>query len=235
MTQKTFLTALVLSFSLLIGSFLNPNLVNAESILCDFNGNGDRDIVIIKRGRTAVYSTTGKQIVKFEGRAKKVRCEDSDGDGLDEIIARINGRVMTYSPVDSYAISRSLRSVCKNIRGLYRGEIYKSIASHHITDQRASSTSFITLRNTRPPKNNCLSVYNKNGVKIHLMGRYFPTGAAYSSRYYGGHGCGDLKRASQVAALARSGTGTPEIYITSGTGNCARVPNANACYNSSAC
>jgi hypothetical protein len=70
---------------------------------------------------------------------------------------------------------------------------------------------------------------------LHKLGRYFPTGVAYSSRFYGGAGCGDGKRASQVAQLARQKTGSPEIYLTSGTGNCARVPNASLCYNSSGC
>ena len=134
-----------------------------------------------------------------------------------------------------HAQAKGLSKVCKTVRNLASGEIYKSIASHHITDARAASTSFITIRSARPPKNECLYVYDTGGNLIHKLGRYYPSGDKYSSRYYGGAGCGDGLRASTVASIAIKNTGSPAIYITSGTGNCARVANANSCVNSSGC
>lgn len=134
-------------------------------------------------------------------------------------------------------LPRALRSVCTKVRTLTRGEIWKSIASHHIpkSDPRGSSTSFITLRGTGAPRNSCLYVYSANGTLIHKLGKYYITGASYSSRYYGGYGCGDKKSASQVAAAAKASAGSTRVYITSGTGNCATVANPNTCVNSSGC
>jgi hypothetical protein len=117
----------------------------------------------------------------------------------------------------------SLASACKKIRTLSRGEIWKARASNHINDQRKLSTSFITLRLTTAPKNNCLYVYDKKGNLVHKLGRYFPTGSLFSSRYYGGYGCGDVKSASTVASIARSNTGSSAGYMTSGTGNCVLI------------
>lgn len=217
--------------------FLSPlSIAHAATALsgCDFDGDGVEDAATVERGRVVRSPALPQGALKLDARYKQVSCSDTDGDGIDEVIVRSRTKQVAFAapPVTK---ARNLRKVCKNIRSLYRGEIYKSIASHHINDQRKSSTSFITLRNTRAPAKNCLYGFDKNGTLVHKLGRYFPTGVKYSSRYYGGHGCGDLKSAALVAAIARRNSGSPEIYITSGTGNCARVADANRCYNSSGC
>ena len=174
----------------------------------------------------------GTKLIRLRHAAKHIECADIDGDGFDEIVSRSGSKIISARMVTA---APALGAVCKRVRSLTRGEIYKSRASDHINDQRKLSTSFITLRSTTPPKNNCLYVYDKSGNLIHKLGRYFPTGTAYSSRYYGGHGCGDLKSASTVANLARSKTGSSAGYMTSGTGNCVLIPNLAACFNSSGC
>ncbi len=183
-----------------------------------------------------IYSKDGAiSRIRLDRRAARVECTDIDGDAIDEVLAYSRSGAYTVHTLSVKKARAGLSSVCKKIRNLTRGEIWKSIASNHINDQRKLSTSFITLRSTVAPKNNCLYVYDKKGTLIHKLGRYFPSGTLYSSRYYGGHGCGDLKSASSVAATARSNTGSSAGYMTSGTGNCVVIPNIASCFNSSGC
>ena len=184
--------------------------------------------------RLITSTTSDARRIRLDQRAQRIECADTDGDNIDEILAY--NRKGSYTAHSLLKTKRSsLASVCKKVRTLTSGEIYKARASDHINDQRKLSTSFITLRSTTPPKNNCLYVYDKKGNLIHTLGRYFPTGAIYSSRYYGGYGCGDVKSASTVANIARANTGSASGYMTSGTGNCVLIPNLAACYNSSGC
>lgn len=198
---------------------------------CDFDGDGVDDHATIERNRIVYSDALPGGKLALGGLTKHVQCVDTDGDGSDEVVGVSMARTVSVAPIRN----RALKNVCKTSRSLFRGEIWKSIASHHISDQRKNSTSFITLRSTTPPRSSCLNGYDKKGNLVHKLGQYFPTGAAYSSRFYGGFGCGDRRSAASVANTARAKTGSPEIYITSGTGNCARIPNANACYNSSGC
>jgi hypothetical protein len=230
-----FLLKLLLVLMLMPTAFAYADLQRQQISGCTFSSKkGEADSLLLLNRRVAYVNASFTKRIRLDRRSNHVECRDTDGDGIDEVLG--------FSRDGSYSITqvrkvnaRKLSSVCTRVRSLSRGEIYKSIASKHINDQRATSTSFITLRSTGAPKNNCLYVYDKAGNLIHKMGRYFPTGAAYSSRYYGGHGCGDLKSASAVASAARSRTGSPAGYITSGTGNCAFVPNMGSCFNSSAC
>lgn len=205
---------------------------------CDFNGDGVTDTAVLVRNRYVLSDLFRGGKVNLDGKYTNVACADTDGDGKDEITATVLGRTFTYSPILATATTnRAFSKVCKNVRGLLRGEIYKSIASHHISpgDPRAASTSFITLRSTTPPRSSCLSGYDKKGNLIHKLGQYYPTGVAYSSRFYGGAGCGDRKSPRTIAAIAKKNTGSVEMYLTSGTGNCAKVPDPTKCYNSSGC
>lgn len=130
--------------------------------------------------------------------------------------------------------ARGLKAVCPKTRSLFGSEIYKSIASHHITDARRSSTSYITKAGTFTPSSSCLSAYDKKGNLVHKLGIY-QRGNGWGGRFYGGFGCGDHKTAASVAAAARRNTGSSSIYIKVSGNTCAVVPNANACYNSIGC
>lgn len=198
---------------------------------CDLDGDGVQDRVQVERSRFLVSDAIDGQRLALEARYRRIQCSDVDGDGRSEVVLSKGFRTTALK----VSVDRALRSVCRAVRSLYRGEIWKSIASKHIADRRSQSTSFITLRSTLAPRFNCLNGYDSNGNLIHRLGRYFPTGAAYSSRFYGGHGCGDGQRASVVSARARRQTGKTGLYLTSGTGNCALIPDPSKCYNSSAC
>lgn len=180
------------------------------------------------------------------------RCEDVNGDGEAELVAlkdtrggatkqyvfagkalRSVSRQGRQSPAK--VAPKALSSFCKSVRSLTPGEIWKSIASRHISDARKNSTSFITVAGTRAPSNSCIRAYDNKGNLVHSLGRYFPTGGAYSSRFYGGAGCGDNKSANSVSAIARSKTGSTEIYLNTAGSQCIRIPNPSLCYNSSGC
>ena len=226
---------LLLVVMLIPTGFVYADLQRQQISGCNFSNKvSTKDSLLLLNRRVAYVNASFTKRIRLNRRADHVECRDTDGDGIDEVLGF--ARDGSYSITQVRRVNaRKLSSVCTRVRSLSRGEIYKSIASKHISDQRANSTSFITLRSTGAPKNNCLYVYDKSGNLIHSMGRYFPTGTAYSSRYYGGHGCGDLKTASAVASTATSNTGSPAGYVTSGTGNCAFIPNMRSCFNSSAC
>ena len=130
-----------------------------------------------------------------------------------------------------------LSSVCPQLRPPTRGEIWKSIASTHIpnTDPRRFSTSFITRAGTTAPTPTCLAMYDGKGNLIHQLGRYSPTGSAYSYRSYGGSGCGDKQTPVSVAQTAINNTGESTGYLKVNESECVTIPNPNGCINSSAC
>lgn len=231
--MKNLVVALIIFIALPSG-FVSAELTRQQIAGCSFSSQSGGDSLVVLNNRVAYVNASFSQRVRLDRRAERVECQDTDGDGVDEVLGFARDGSYSITTVRK-TTARKLSSVCKRVRSLSRGEIYKSIASKHINDQRATSTSFITLRSTGAPKNNCLYVYDKAGNLIHKMGRYFPTGAAYSSRYYGGHGCGDLRSAATIASLASRNTGSAAGYITSGTGNCAFIPNLRSCFNSSAC
>lgn len=217
-----------------LASLVIPGISRAESEMtrCRITESTSADLTIVNQ--RLIYSPEGDTSrIRLDRRAHRIECADIDGDAVDEVLAYTRSGAYSVHPLN--VKKRALSSVCKKIRNLTRGEIWKSIASNHINDQRKLSTSFITLRSTIAPKNNCLYVYDKKGNLIHKLGRYFPTGSLYSSRYYGGYGCGDVKSASSVAATARQNTGSAAGYMTSGTGNCVLIPNIASCFNSSGC
>ncbi len=223
---------------LAIPGFLPHQMALAQSestrlIQCDLNGDSLYSPVVVQGGKRAFSMEAGLRPIYFEQRYSKIACNDIDGDGADEIITTKGWRSAVFKLTAT--ISKALSSACKTTRSLYRGEIWKARASSHISDRRKFSTSFITTRSTMAPRNNCLYGYDKSGNLVHRLGKYFPTGAAYSSRYYGGYGCGDGKSASTVASAAYRNSKSSTIYITSGTGNCAIIPNPAQCYNSSGC
>lgn len=128
-----------------------------------------------------------------------------------------------------------LAQVCRSVRELQRCEIWKSIASDHITDARRNSTSYITTRGCSGFYDQCIEIYDSRGNSVHSLGQYFPTGSEYDNRHYGCFGCGDCKSASSVAGIARANTGSSSVYVKDSSGTCIRVPDASRCYNSSGC
>ena len=221
-------------FCALFASPLHAESTGRGLSSCNFSGSGLSNIVTVSGGRVVRVGSSPTIKLKLRKRAQQIECADTNGDGIDEIVSFDAAGTRTITIVRA-AKRASLSTYCKKVRSLTRGEIWKSIASKHINDQRKFSTSFITLRSTGAPRNNCLSVYDKKGNLVHTLGRYFPNGAEYSSRYYGGYGCGDRKSAATAAALAKKNTGSSAGYMTSGTGNCVLIPNINACFNSSGC
>lgn len=207
-------------------------LIGSSAFACDIDGDGSSDSFSkISARKILVQSSSGtNEIIHIDRSARSIECAERHG-----IVIRNKKDRITF--LSAKKLPRALSSVCKNIRGLTRGEVWKSIASTHIpsSDPRRFSTSFITLRGTGAPRNSCLYVYNAKGGLVHKLGKYYLTGAKYSSRFYGGYGCGDKRRASQVASAAQSATGSTRVYITSGTKNCATISNPNACYNSAQC
>ncbi|MBX7139386.1 MAG: hypothetical protein K1X83_15570 [Oligoflexia bacterium] len=127
-----------------------------------------------------------------------------------------------------------LRTVCSKIIDLPSTMIYKSIASHHITDARARSTSFIGTYAAPDISSACLQVYDGKGNLVHKMGLY-QKGFGWRWRFYGGYPCGDFKTAARVAADAEANTGSPAIYIKTSSSQCVKIVNANRCYNSAGC
>ena len=132
--------------------------------------------------------------------------------------------------------SGGLQARCPSIRNPSGGEIWKNIASTHIptSDPRRFSTSFITRSGTAAPQVSCIEAFDKNGNKVHSLG-FYGAGGQYSSRFYGGSGCGDKKSGSAIASIARGNTGSPEIYLKTNSNTCIRIGNPNSCINSSAC
>jgi hypothetical protein len=202
---------------------------------CDFDEDGTFDNVQIVENSRAVVTfsaDSSTETVRFGQRFRSYSCVDRNDDGAPEIIARktVDGRVVREV---FYVVGKpsggGINKVCRSVRELQRCEIWKSMASHHITDQRASSTSFITTRGCPGFYSGCISVYDGDGNQIHSMGQYFPTGVSYDNRHYGCHGCGDCKRASSVASSARANTGSSAVYLKDSAGNCARqaAPPAN--------
>lgn len=144
--------------------------------------------------------------------------------------------MISFLVVDSVsAISPGLKRKCRKVRAIESGEIYKARASEHIEDDRKFSTSFITRDGTDSPDFDCLKAYNRKGKKIHTMGVYARNEPSYSSRFYGGTGCGDGKHPDDIAAQAIRGTGKPAIFIKVKRRLCVRIPDANVCYNSTGC
>jgi hypothetical protein len=146
--------------------------------------------------------------------------------------ARVSRQVYRES-----ATIKALSDVCPSIRAIQRGEIWKNVASTHIprSDPRRYSTSFITLRSTSAPSLRCIKVYDSEGNQVHALGRYAPSGALYSSRSYGGHGCGDRKSARKVAADAQASGGSTKVYLKVRSNQCIEIGTPNTCYNSAAC
>lgn len=127
-----------------------------------------------------------------------------------------------------------LKNVCSRVIDLPSSMIYKSIASTHITDARARSTSFIGTYAAPDLSLSCLLVYDGKGNLVHKMGLY-QKGAGWRWRFYGGYPCGDYKTASRVASQAIANTGSPTVYIKTSNTQCIKIVNANRCYNSGAC
>lgn len=239
--RSTFLSRI---FSVLCAASLwgTTSAVAAPITECDFDLDGTFDTVEIIENRRALVTlsqTATQETVRFGQIFRKFSCRDRNADQAPEIIARKRNRRTKQLVSEVFYVvgepENNLGAVCRNTRELMRCEIWKSIASHHITDQRASSTSFITTRGCPGGFPGCIVAYDRDGTRIHSLGEYQPTGSAYDNRHYGGHGCGDAKRASSVAAVARKNTGSDEIYLKDNNGVCVRVPDAGQCYNSSAC
>lgn len=131
----------------------------------------------------------------------------------------------------------ALADVCPATRALKRGEIYKTKQSPHIPsgDSRKNSTAFITTRGTPAPSGKCLTMYDSNGTAVHKMGRYNNTNPEYTSRYYGGTGCGDRKRPTRIGNVVNTNTGSYQGYLKVGTRTCVVIPDVRRCYNSSGC
>jgi hypothetical protein len=136
---------------------------------------------------------------------------------------------------EAFAITDGLKEVCGRVRKLKGGEIYKSIGSPHVEAERRNSTSFITRAGTEQPDFDCLKGYNRKGKLIHKLGVYARNDGSYSSRFYGGTGCGDRKRPADIAKQAVKQTGKPAIFLKVKRRTCVRIPHANQCYNSSGC
>lgn len=130
--------------------------------------------------------------------------------------------------------TNKLSQVCSSVVNIPSTQIYKSIASKHITDARASSTSFIGTTAAPSVSSSCLLAYDGKGNQVHSLGIY-QRGFGWAYRFYGGYGCGDHKTAKKVAAAAKANTGSSAIYIKTSTSKCVKIPNANACYNSAGC
>ncbi|RME61368.1 MAG: hypothetical protein D6780_01840 [Candidatus Dadabacteria bacterium] len=132
--------------------------------------------------------------------------------------------------------SDGLRAVCKNIRSIRRGEIYKSTGSPHFTDARRFSTGFIIVRGVSAPSVSCILVYDKNGNKVHSMGIYARGERDWAARYYGASTrCSDGQSGRSVASKAKRNTGKPTVYLKISSRECIEIPDASQCYNSRSC
>jgi hypothetical protein len=119
-------------------------------------------------------------------------------------------------------------AVCIQVRSinLKLQSIYRTVGKY--------STSFITRKGTDAPGYDCLKAFDRKGRLIHTLGIY-ARNDGYSSRFYGGYGCGDGKSPSTIARQAKRRTGKPAIFVKVKPRMCVRVPDANQCYNSSGC
>ncbi len=139
--------------------------------------------------------------------------------------------------ISSDLIPSGLELVCSSIRELKPCEIWKSEASDSIpsSDPRSQSTSFITLRGCAGLYPSCISVYDRDGNLVHKIGEYLDATTSYDSRHYGGTGCGDRSLPATISLLAKTNTGSTEVYIKDTSGACSRITDPINCYNSSYC
>jgi hypothetical protein len=207
-------------------------LIYSSSFACDLDKDGFTDsLVKVKDKRLKVFLTTGstktintqQRILSFSCKGRNVVTNHKSG----SLKHRITG----------FNRTGGIGAVCRSVRGLNPGEVWKSIGSNHFPpgDPRRWSISFITKAGAQSPSGNCITVYSSNGKPIAKLGLYRRNEAKYSSRFYGASGCGDRKSGASVAALARKIAGTSRVYITSNGRNCAVIPNPGSCYNSSQC
>lgn len=207
-------------------------LVWSSSFACDLDKDGFTDsLVKVRDKRLKVFLTTGStKTIKTQEKIISFSCK-----GRDVVTSHRSGDL--EHRITGFNQTGGIAAVCPNIRGLNSGEIWKSIGSDHFPpgDPRRSSVSFITRAGSQSPSGDCITVYSSNGKPIAKLGLYRRNEAKYSSRFYGGSGCGDGKSGASVAAMARKIAGTSKVYITSNGRNCAVIPNPGSCYNSSQC
>jgi hypothetical protein len=241
--RKTLLLALLsVTAALPSAALAQEDIVIVNPTECQFDKDGVPDTwrTIGKRGFAGLSARGTERRIPMDRAWKHFTCTDRNGDGISEIVGRmVEGGTRRQVLDVANTGNGGLSKVCRSVQELKPCQIWKSQQSEHISrgDPRHLSTGFITLRGCPDAFPNPLIAYDKKGAPIHKLGEYFPSGALYDSRHYGGTNPGDRKDPVDLAreAARRNGNGDESIFLKSETGVCYRVPDPGQCYNSSAC
>lgn len=218
----------------------NRNLVLRE---CSLIPEANRAIVLKGGNRVRLPAQLNRKAEPLGAKYKYFACDNS----VNEFHPLHTKVTESSTPVEFQFSEESfeensggggagLNAVCPNIRELSRSEIWKTRGSHHFSDCRRNTVGFIVARGGPGVSSSCITIYNSAGREIHRLGGYFPAGFDWASRHYSCIGCSSGGvGGSSLAALARQGTNSSEIYLKTGTNTCVRIPDANRCYNSSSC
>jgi hypothetical protein len=199
------------------GSFRLPK--RYEYLGCATNGQG----VTLLFGRVTMDAPT-EQIALSEVHFPVAQAQSPNLEGDDN---------NTSAP-------SSLRAKCGSggIKSFPGSFIYKTIGSTHFSagDVRRNAIGLVVKPGVRLGSwPSCVPVLDRDGGEVSALGRY-AVGGGWSARYYAGIGCGGKYpfNGSRVAALARQGSGSDEIYFDFGD-ICYGPVQADQCVGSSQC
>jgi hypothetical protein len=126
-------------------------------------------------------------------------------------------------------------SSCSQVVPWPSGHIYKTIGSEHFSDIRRNTIGIVLKQGARGPYPSCVDAVDKDGRVVAKLGLY-ERGNGWTARYYAGVRCGSSTpyNGSTVAARAREGSGSSQIYMNFGS-VCYGPIEASQCIGSKQC
>ena len=126
-------------------------------------------------------------------------------------------------------------SSCSEIVPWPSGHIYKTIGSEHFSDIRRNTVGIVLKQGARGPYPSCVDAVDKDGRVVAKLGLY-EKGNGWAARYYAGIRCGTSTpfNGNAVAARAREGSGSSQIYMNFGS-VCYGPIDASQCIGSKQC
>lgn len=140
----------------------------------------------------------------------------------------------------SQRTGRSFKAACKTTKPLPKQFIYKTIGSHHFTnDCRRNTIGLIMSHGARGYGGDCIEVFSKKGKLLAKMGNYGQGWSGGPARYYNCIGCsgGQSIDGFDLARAALKDSKSKDIYLRfSGVKNTCYGPiTADECVNSRGC
>ncbi len=159
------------------------------------------------------------------------------GTPVGEVNVKVLGASSSSTPTDSGGGSNESgpTSACTSTVSWPSGHIYKTIGSEHFSDIRRNTIGIVLKPGARGPFPSCVDAVDKDGRVIAKLGLY-ERGNGWAARYYAGWGCGASTpfNGNAVAARAREGSGSSQIYMNFGT-VCYGPIEASRCIGSKQC